>query len=942
VSPRPGPLTNVDAVPADRQLAGRTDELKLIAEFVRRVGQSGEALVLLGEAGVGKTALLDAGSEEASRVGIRVLRAAGVEFEADVTFSALHQVLDPIQQWFAHLCARQRNALNAALGLGEGHAAERLVVSTAALTLLRLVASDRPVLLVVDDLPWVDRSSANVLGFVARRLEGSRVGFLAAARSEEDRVFDRAGLPSVQLEPLDEQASDELLNLRFPTLAARSRRTVLEIARGNPLTILEYGFLLSRPDGAVSWASGPVLPQSRQLEKLFTTEIEQLPDSSRRLLLMMALDGSGDLRILQGAAAGTRLRRELAVAERARLISVDGSTQRFEFRHPLIRAAAVHASTDPERRRAHATLAELLEHDPDRHAWHLAGAAAAPDERAASQLEHAARRSLSRGDPVGAVAALTHAARLTPGHANRGRRLAAAAFIGADASGGLRDVPVLLADAGETGVNSGASLQTAAAAAFVLCMGDGDVDTAHALLVGAIEHAAETGDAMDAALEDALNTLLRVCFFGGRAELWESFDRAISHLPHGAPELVEIRAKTLGDPVRRAAEALPRLDTLINELTGEADPTRIVRIATASAHVDRLPACRHALWRVVRYGREGGAVSSGISGLILLALDDWSTGDWDAAEDACDEAARLCEAHGYATFESSGRRTQALIAAARGDSARVRSLTEAMLQWAAPRRVRAVEWGAWQARALDALGRGDFEEAYQEVTKITPAGVTGSHNPSVLWSALDLVEAAARSGHHAEAAAHADALVEARIGTLSSRLALIEKGSAAIAADDSAAITLFEEALAVSGVQRWPFDLARIELAFGERLRRARAGRQSRLHLNAALQTFERLGARPWAARAANELRASGQASRARESDRDALTPQERDIAELAAAGLTNKEIAQRLFLSHRTVGGHLHRLFPKLGVTSRAALRDALASLEAHDETVHATVTDK
>jgi DNA-binding CsgD family transcriptional regulator len=238
--------------------------------------------------------------------------------------------------------------------------------------------------------------------------------------------------------------------------------------------------------------------------------------------------------------------------------------------------------------------------------------------------------------------------------------------------------------------------------------------------------------------------------------------------------------------------------------------------------------------------------------------------------------------------------------------------------------------------SVAALGRGDFEDAYQHATAISPAGVLASHVPLALWVFMDLVEAAVRTGRHTEAAAHVTAIRDAGIATISPRVALLAAGSEAIATPDGNSLGLFEEALAIPGVDRFPFDLARVQFLYGERLRRARFTKESRSHLAAALEIFERLGARPWASRAAGELQATGQTNAcADQPARDSLTPQERQIAMLAAAGLTNKEIGQQLFLSHRTVGAHLYQIFPKLGITTRAALRDALASQpsERHGE---------
>jgi len=261
-----------------------------------------------------------------------------------------------------------------------------------------------------------------------------------------------------------------------------------------------------------------------------------------------------------------------------------------------------------------------------------------------------------------------------------------------------------------------------------------------------------------------------------------------------------------------------------------------------------------------------------------------------------------------------------------GEYDAAKGIAAELAQWAAPRGAGLLLWYACQVRVLVALGCGDFDAAYRHASAVSPAGVLPSHNPYALLVQMDLVEAAVRTGRRAEAVAHVTAIREAGIAELSSRLGLLAGASAALAAPDEEAPRLFEEALAIPGVDAWSFDHARVRLLYGEQLRRTRAIAESRASLRAALESFERLEARPWAARAANELRATGETKpRADDRDRDGLTPQELQIAHLAASGMTNKQIGERLFLSHRTVGFHLHRVFPKLGVTSRAALRDAL-----------------
>jgi DNA-binding CsgD family transcriptional regulator len=373
---------------------------------------------------------------------------------------------------------------------------------------------------------------------------------------------------------------------------------------------------------------------------------------------------------------------------------------------------------------------------------------------------------------------------------------------------------------------------------------------------------------------------------------------------------------------------LAPLEAAIESLAQESGPNRIVRIGVAAVYVDRLAGCREALWRVVRDARQGGAVASGMLALNELGFDDFWAGDWDEADDLIAEAIGLAESHGYRLQTWPPKLIEALIASARGDDQPTQEL-DAILQWARPRGFGAVEWYSWHANGLAALGRGDFEEAYQQAIRISPPGVVASHVPHALLVLMDVVEAAVHTGRDAEAAAHVAAMREANLAALSSRLALVVGGSAAMAAPDDEALELFQAALSLPGIERWQFDLARVRLAYGERLRRRRAMTEARVQLNAALATFQRLRAQRWVDRASVELRATGQTKpHAGDNVLDRLTPQEFEIVTLAASGMTNKQIAERLYLSHRTVGGHLHRAFPKLGVATRAALRDALASL--------------
>jgi DNA-binding CsgD family transcriptional regulator/ABC-type transport system involved in cytochrome c biogenesis ATPase subunit len=913
-------------------LIGRRGELATVRGLIERARADGEALLIVGEPGVGKTVLLDAAADIAQSATACVLRASGVEFEAGISFSGLNQVLLPLLAGVAHLTASHRDALNVALGFGEGSAPDRLVVSNATFALLRHAAQAQPILIVIDDLPWFDRASAGVLGFVARRLAGTRVGVLGASRTGEGSFFDSAGLPELELPPLDEDAASQLVLEHFPALGPALCRRILSEAQGNPLALLELPAVWISGRHFALQALPRTLPLSRRLQALFAARIAALPLRTRQLLLLMALDGTDDPRVLQVADGPTF--DDLDAAEQARVAYLDPDTHRPAFRHPLIRSAVVELSTADERRRANRALAQLWADQPDRRVWHLAEATIEPDEDVATLLEQAAQRILARGDVVAGVAALTRAAELSPLSVDRTRRLAAAAYIGMDVAGDLRGASRLLDEVRRVDPELTGSLQAAGTAAAVLLNTDGDVDTAHRLLVDAIESPAERDSSSDTELRDALHTLLLVCYFGGREELWEPFYRAIPRLEPDIPPALYLGSKTVADPTRTTAAVLQQLDEEIDGLAGELDPTRIVRVAIAATFVDRVPRCREALRRVVRAGREDGAAAAGIYASVVLATDDFWTGQWDDAQRLIDDANEFCNAEGYRLLSMVTRAVNALLAAGRGDETAARSLTDEMLQWATPRRMRAVQCYAWQAQALAALGRGDFEEAYRQATKISPAGTIASHQ-HVQDVLMDVVEAAVHTGRHDEAAAHVSAIEQSNIAAVSPRLALMAHGSAAIAATtDGGAIELFEQALAVPGADRWAFWMARVQLAYGERLRRMRTVTEARVQLTAAIEAFERMGARPWASRAGSELRATGQSKPRVDCYALApLTAQEREIALLAASGLTNKQIGERLFLSPRTVGGHLHRAFPKLGVATRAALRDALASVPPSED---------
>jgi DNA-binding CsgD family transcriptional regulator len=918
---------------ADR-LVGRDSELRSVESVLAAGADNGGALLLIGEAGVGKTALLDAAQEAAEASGTRVIRSAGVQFEADLSYAALNQLLLPLHEEIERLPKTARDALRVVCGIGDVSAPEPLAIAIANATvaLLRAIEADGPVAVIVDDVSWLDRPSATALAFLARRVNGMRVAFFASSRPIGGSFFEHAGLPEHELRALDEDAAHELLRRRYPTLALRVRQRVVAEAEGNPLALLELPEMLSSPQRTSERPLPAVMPLSHRLESAFASRVNDLPAVTRELLLFAALEGTGSLGTLARGDGTAWQLDDLAPAERDRLIRVDDNTRRLKFRHPLIRSAVIESSSVDDRRRAHLALADLLVDKPERRAMHLAHATTEPDEDVAGLVEQAAVMMAARGDGVAAVAALTRAADLSPRRDDRSRRLGAAAFIGATATGDFQDVPKLLEQARAADPDFGGSLLAAAAAAYLIMTGDGDVDTAHRLLVSAIEHRAGDYRTDDEALSSALSVLGFVCYSGGRADLWEPYHTAVAQLEGEVPLDHYLTDRIWANPARASAQALQRLDEAIATIDESPEQRNLGTIAITALYADRIAGCREALWRIVRGPPGESAAAFGINARSLLGADALAAGRWDEVKRLTDEGLELCDA--YASNNVSIRHTtfwylQAMLAAAHGDDDATRSLTNRLTRWAAPRGIGVTVAMAHHALGLAAIGRGDFEEAYRATVAVSPPGELASHVAPALWVAFDLVEAASRTGRREEAAAHAAALEASNIAAISPRLALVARGSAALVAPDDRAATMFEKAISTPGAQQWPFELARVQLMYGEHLRRARRVPEARTQLTSARDCFERLGATPWSTRANHELRASGAVRRAHgDLATGTLTVQEREIASLAAAGLTNKEIAVQLLMSPRTVGAHLYRIFPKLGITSRAALRDALDQL--------------
>jgi DNA-binding CsgD family transcriptional regulator len=924
-------------------LVGRAAELEWIDSLLERYTSARPALLLRGDRGIGKTALLDAAAARATARGLRVLRAFGAEFEAGLNFSALHQLLYPLRDRLDRLASQHRRVLQRVLDLAPGLSPDPLVAS-AVLDLLSGVAAERPVLLIVDDIPWIDRASATTLGFAARRFGHDPIAIVAAARTSAHGRLDRAGLPERVIGPLGARSAGELLDIHWPGLAPPVRRRMLAEAAGNPLALRELPALLDDRQRSGQNPLPEFLPLSGQLQAAFADAVRTLPAATREVLLQVALEPEVSLAAIRGPAATTDVD-DLTPAVEADLVHADAGGRHIWFRHPLIRSAIVHQTPPAERRDAHQALATAMAASPERRAWHLAEAATEPDEAVARALDEAAMSAWRHSAPSAAnrdlgegtirdrragastaVTALIRAAELSPHAVDRSRRLIEAAYL-ANITGQLDEVPRLLADAGQApDTPTGLVFATTA---HLLTNQDGDVDAAYRLLTQALDDADGTANNDRGWDRDGiLYALLLVSLYSLRPEPWELLDKAMARFEPETVVPFRLCHDAYVDPSRTSDAIREGLAQSFAALPTDAAPWQLMPLAFAAVAMDDLADYRYLVTRMIDRERDGGAIAMVIPGLMLLCHDSYVHGQWDEAERLAQEGLDLAAVYGYHFWAGQIRALLSSGAALRGNADLSRSRRIETTNWAAPRGMGVTEAYARAAGNLAAMGQGDFDEALVQVARIDPPGAPSAGIPG-RWVVLDLVEAAVRSGRIDQARAHVVAARQAGLHRIGPRIALIVAGAEALAAGDDEAAALFEAALSLPDAGRWPWEQARIQFAYGQWLRRAHEPTLARFHLRAALETFDRIGAEGFAQRAREELRAAGVAFAVQPHAPAApLTAQERQIADLAATGLTNKQIAERLFLSHRTVASHLHRLYPKLGVASRTALRAALDAL--------------
>lgn len=903
-------------------LIGREQELSRFRELLDTVGSGGRALVVEGEAGIGKSTLVDTVARVAAEQGFHELRCTGVHSETTSGFAGLHELFHPVLGRLDALPQGQRQALQVALGQADGPAPSQLMTGLAVLGLLEELSAEQPLLVVVEDAQWLDASTTQALSFAARRLSQARVLLIVTVRPHAG-VF--ASIPVLALGPLDRAESESLLREQQPALDAPTRTLVLDESMGNPLALTELPRALT---AAHAPAGDGWLPMNSRLEQAFLAGAAELGERSRRMLLLIAAAPESSLRHLMAAADGAGLGVEdLAPIEQSRLAVVTGD--RIVLRHPLVRSAVYGAASFAERTVAHRVLAAAAR-DPDRAVWHAAAATPDFDDEVAAALEASATRARNRSALIEAAATLRRAAGLSSSVTERTRRLAAAAEIARQA-GAVDDSAQLVREAWPLGEDPEVLTQLTL--------------TQVALGASAAVPGHDTGELLDlvarlAGPDGDANRIQRLRVLATAAtaqaihvlpdDLRERLVAAIDAADAGAGSLHAMVGRVLVDPARYATQARAEMPGLVGRvrdyISAESgrSPSRsqmIIGVGLVLEAVHDLAAA-HECWTMgVDQFHRGGAPGDEAWTLRQRALVRVGMGQLrDGLADA-EMAQRLGADLGMRVTIADAATIAARAYAWQGDNASAR----AALESADGLSVTFIRSRASWSAGLIALNEHRHEDAWIALSGAQASTTTG------LWSLADLTEAAVRTDRGPRVLPLLERAAR-QIGAFTSPYLdnLVHRGLAQ-AEPGARAEEHFEAALADSAANPGALEVARTRLAYGEWLRRRKRIVDAREQLSSALRAFEAVGAHPWVERTTTELRAAGvapSAPRAVAAGLTQLTPQELRIVELAAGGLSNKEIADQLYLSHRTIATHLYKVFPKLGISNRTQLQSALARL--------------
>jgi DNA-binding CsgD family transcriptional regulator len=875
------------------------------------------ALVVEGDAGVGKTALLDDLDQRARGVGWSVARYQCVEAEQDFPYSTLDQILRPLAKYADALADHQRNAVDIVLGRTVGDAPAVMALGIAVLSLLALAGADCPRAVIVDDAHWMDSVSGQVLMFVARRLSEPPVCVVLGVRTGEPTDLDVAGIEHLDLRPLDPASAAELLDARHPGLSPELRAEALRWAVGNPLALNELPASLAAHSPTASRAE---MPLPRRLEQVYAQRLGRLPEDERFALLLLALDG------VTNADGAHGLPQRLDAARAAGLVDHHRPDRRASFRHPLVRSAVVGSARPEQVRAAHLLLADVRARDLMRRAYHLAAATDVPDESVAHEVQRGAEHAVHRGGAAVAVQLLVRASALSEHADLRERRLADAAFVATRA--GLLDEAAMLVGRLDRLNGDLVAPSTLLTDATLQLYRHGAVVPTHRVVLDLVRQRGHDID--DETLARLVSLLLPLCMYSANPDLWERTEPVIDEYADRLRPVTLLVRDVGGDLLRHAEGAR---DRVAEAFTSSGRTTfEGTLLALCAYFVDSLGEHRPFIDRMVEREVEAGSLTDVMTLLHLILLDETMRGRWDDAARTFTRGLELSARLGNEMFGYLYRAFYARVLAQRGDIAGARELGMAVDLWARPRGLGVLVQHVEAAALAGTLAVGAYDAAWTHALGLTSPGSFRPYVHESFRCVLDVVEAGMASGHVEEARRHAEAAAAHHVNAVSPRMNMLCTAALAITDATPEAGRLFAAAVGHPAASSFPFDMARISLAHGRWLRRRRDLPGARTALKRAVDLFDELGSAPWAERASHELSLAGASGDETPDYLARLTAQELRIAELAASGLTNKQIGAQLYLSPRTVATHLYRSFPKLGITSRAALRDALVSGSAED----------
>jgi len=908
-------------------LIGRASEMAQLSELLADTASRGAALVLLGEAGIGKTSVLQAAADHARTCGYRVLDVAGVEPEAQLPFAGLQRLLQPVLNYVDALPSAQRVALLTAFSMENGPAPQPFLVALGALTLLTEAAADSSILLAIDDAQWLDSPTQEAVAFAARRLGQEPVALVATVRQGHPGPLLEIDIPILTLAGLDDQASHTLLEAHAHDIDAAGRARILSEAMGNPLALVELPSAWRASRGVGSDADPAYVPLTARLERAFAARIGELPSVTRDLLLIAAIDDENNLaEVIAGAGQllGSPVDIEmLNPAVDASLLSFD--TQRIHFRHPLVRSGILQSESMTRRHQAHSALAAVLAEQPYRRTWHRAQAIVGVDDDVADELEASHLIALRRGSVTSAIWALERSAQLTGDSATRGRRLLLAAehafglgradlvdrLVTAAARDDLTELDrarmAWISEIFNDGVPGDSLRVTELCDIAARSAGAGDLGLALNLLLGAALRC-WWADAGAAARARVVATVERIGGEYGRTAVDDPrFVAAlgVAEPVAAAPRVCELLAsvvlETVTDP-----DAL-RLYGMVCHAIG--DPVRAVDFFT----------------RAEAKLREQGRLGLLSHVLTMQLYDRTEVGDWERAEACAEEGKLVARDTGQPIWNDGTLSLMAILRGVRGDYDEAIQFAAQAEHLANGRRLNDLLACVQLARGGAAVATGKYADGYAELRRMFDPSDSSFHLTERYHGIALLAEAALHCGQIDDAVGVLAALERETQAIPAPTLRINLAYAWAVLAADDQAEELYKAALAQDLV-RWPWMRARLELAYGSWLRRQRRVAEARQPLRAAQTTLELIGATTWADQARAELRATGEKVSAQGSSTlELLSAQELQIARLAAEGLSNREIGERLFLSPRTVGSHLYRIFPKLGIVSRAQLASRL-----------------